>query len=176
MKNLKRISMAIVLLVSIVSYGQHKMNHGGSHDKGDMKMKMMQSNLQFESENVAASYQHYLLIKDALVKSDPNEAQKSAAMLALELKNINNAVAAERAATKLAASTDLDIQRRSFASLSDAMIPMVKDNIISGRIYKDFCPMAMDGGAFWLSSDKDISNPYYGNKMLRCGSVEEIIE
>ena len=41
-----------------------------------------------------------------------------------------------------------------------------------GEVYLEYCPMAK---ASWLSSEKEISNPYLGNKMLKCGSVKETI-
>jgi hypothetical protein len=30
--------------------------------------------------------------------------------------------------------------------------------------------------ANWLSDQKEIANPYYGNSMLTCGSVKETLE
>jgi len=34
--------------------------------------------------------------------------------------------------------------------------------------------MAGDGkGAIWISETKEIKNPYYGKKMLSCGSMKE---
>ena len=33
-----------------------------------------------------------------------------------------------------------------------------------------------DEGAFWLSTEEEILNPYYGASMLRCGEVVEEIE
>jgi hypothetical protein len=37
--------------------------------------------------------------------------------------------------------------------------------------------MAQDGkGAMWLSESKEIKNPYFGDKMMECGSVEEEIQ
>jgi hypothetical protein len=33
-----------------------------------------------------------------------------------------------------------------------------------------------DKGAMWLSENKEIKNPYYGEKMMECGTVEEVIE
>jgi len=53
---------------------------------------------------------------------------------------------------------------------------LVKGKLSSGNIYKDFCPMALDGGAYWLSSEKNILNPYYGDKMLKCGTVKEVLQ
>ena len=36
--------------------------------------------------------------------------------------------------------------------------------------------MANEGkGAFWLSQDEEINNPYYGAMMLRCGETIERI-
>jgi hypothetical protein len=36
--------------------------------------------------------------------------------------------------------------------------------------------MAKDGkGAMWLSETKEIKNPYFGDKMMECGEVNEII-
>jgi hypothetical protein len=31
-------------------------------------------------------------------------------------------------------------------------------------------------GAFWLSNEKEIKNPYFGSMMLKCGSVKETIQ
>jgi Cu(I)/Ag(I) efflux system membrane fusion protein len=32
-----------------------------------------------------------------------------------------------------------------------------------------------DKGAYWLSDKEAIRNPYFGDKMLTCGSVEETL-
>jgi hypothetical protein len=46
-----------------------------------------------------------------------------------------------------------------------------------GSVYVAYCPMANNNeGANWLSNDKEIKNPYFGDKMLRCGSVMETIQ
>ncbi len=40
-----------------------------------------------------------------------------------------------------------------------------------------FCPMVDNNkGAYWLSLSETIYNPYFGSKMLKCGSVKTIIE
>ena len=44
-------------------------------------------------------------------------------------------------------------------------------------MYKQFCPMAFEGkGGYWVSTSEDIKNPYYGDKMLTCGKVVEVIQ
>jgi hypothetical protein len=51
-----------------------------------------------------------------------------------------------------------------------------KTKLGTGVIYKQFCPMAFDNkGAYWLSSNEEIMNPYFGDKMLHCGKVEETV-
>ena len=48
---------------------------------------------------------------------------------------------------------------------------------IGKKVFQQFCPMAnSDKGAIWLSSNEIIMNPYFGAKMLKCGTVEKIIE
>ena len=49
--------------------------------------------------------------------------------------------------------------------------------VSSKKVYRDFCPMADNNkGAFWLSLEEEIRNPYYGEAMLKCGEVRETIE
>lgn len=45
------------------------------------------------------------------------------------------------------------------------------------ELYVEYCPMAFDNkGAVWVSSTKEVRNPYFGEKMLNCGEVKEIIK
>ena len=38
------------------------------------------------------------------------------------------------------------------------------------------CPMAFDNqGATWLQNTNLLANPYFGEMMLRCGSVDAVI-
>jgi len=54
---------------------------------------------------------------------------------------------------------------------------MVKSfKITDTAVYYDYCPMAFDNkGGFWLSEQKAIANPYFGKKMMTCGSVKETL-
>ena len=37
--------------------------------------------------------------------------------------------------------------------------------------------MAFEGkGDYWYSTSEEIRNPYFGDKMLKCGRVDETIE
>ena len=33
-----------------------------------------------------------------------------------------------------------------------------------------------DNGAYWLSKEEKVINPYFGDAMLKCGSVKQVIE
>lgn len=67
-------------------------------------------------------------------------------------------------------------QREHFEMLSKDIYDLVKAFGSGQVLYKDFCAMYNDKkGAMWLSETKTIKNPYYGKKMLTCGSVQEEI-
>jgi hypothetical protein len=134
-------------------------------------------NPQFKDENSKAVYQHYIHLKTALVKSDVKEAKAGAAALQTALSASGNQKGAGLAA-KIAASSDLAAQRNQFDQLTAEVEGLIKKSgLKSGKIYKQYCPMAKDGnGAYWLASESEINNPYYGDDMLKCGEVKEEIK
>lgn len=134
-------------------------------------------NPQFKDEKLKNVYQHYIHLKTALVKADAKEAQAGAASLATALTNAGNKKGAELA-SKIAASTDVKAQRNNFDALTAEVEGVIRTaGLKSGKIYKQYCPMAKDGdGAYWLASESEIKNPYYGDEMLNCGEVKEVIK
>src|SRR5690606_11622463 len=74
-------------------------------------------------------------------------------------------------------SKTLDEQRKNFALISNELIEIAKTfNIDQKNMYVDYCPMAFDDqGALWLSEFEEIKNPYFGDAMLKCGEVREVI-
>ena len=132
----------------------------------------------------------YLSVKDALVATDGDKAQAAAVTLISALKNTKapGLSAANRKALSVAKTqaiaisktTDVDTQREAFEQLSNSMIILTKATKTAKQkaapTYVQFCPMAANGkGASWLSDKKEVRNPYYGDKMLKCGSVKEEI-
>lgn len=69
-------------------------------------------------------------------------------------------------------------QRIAFSTLSSAMYGLLKNVALKNTvIYQEHCPMAMEEkGAYWLSDDSDIKNPYFGKKMIECGEVTDVIK
>jgi hypothetical protein len=125
--------------------------------------------------DTAKAYNAYLKVKDDLVKTDGKAAKTSSASLAAELGNIKGCTEAADLATKMAATDDVTSQRTLFLQLSQDIIPLVKGMKEKvAPIYVAYCPMAGDGkGGYWLSAQKEIRNPYYGDEMMECGEVKE---
>lgn len=147
------------------------------HDHGSAASSTEKSTMKFKEAQAGTAYGHYAKLKDALVASDAEEAKKHALELQQALKDAPGLASVAEEAGKVAAAADLEAQRLAFSSLSNAMAAWVKSGLLSeGTLYLEFCPMAnKNTGAFWLSNDKEIRNPYFGNKMLKCGSVKEVI-
>jgi hypothetical protein len=143
-----KMMMLILVLGSWGAFAQH--DHPGHDQK-----KTDQTMVMFKDPKLGKAYEHYIHVKNSLVAS----------------------AASIEAATKLANTSDLDEQRKLFSTLSNEMATLVKDGKLSmGMLYLEYCPMANNNsGAYWLSNEKEIKNPYFGDKMLKCGSVKEMI-
>lgn len=135
----------------------------------------------------------YFALKDALVKGDSAAAARQARALKTAFEKtemslfsgpahdhwMNHSRTAAESLKKLADTKDVDEARRHFKPLSGQMVALAKAFGPFGgeTIYVQHCPMADDNaGADWLSLDREIRNPYFGNKMLKCGSVTETIQ
>lgn len=68
----------------------------------------------------------------------------------------------------------IDHQREHFEDLSKDITDLITLLGTDKVVYQDFCPMVnKNKGAYWLSETKEITNPYFGSKMMKCGSVEK---
>jgi len=121
----------------------------------------------------------YLKTKNALVASNPTDAATFAKQIAENLSDTANALAraVKAEALKVTATNDLKLQREYFQALSRHAHALAKSGASQGvELYWQYCPMAANGeGAHWLSTSESIRNPYFGNKMLKCGSVKEAL-
>lgn len=127
-----------------------------------------------ETEQV---YNYYLKLKDDLVSSDSVAARQAGKELASALSKIQGCENTSALATKIASTDDLKDQRSQFTALSSDIIALIKHTeISSGKLYVQHCPMANESeGAYWISAEAEVRNPYYGDEMLECGSVKETI-
>lgn len=77
-------------------------------------------------------------------------------------------------ANTLLKKDDVEAQRKQFGFLSQALINALTAFGVEGTYYVQHCPMAFDNaGANWLSNEEQIRNPYFGELMLKCGSVTD---
>ena len=137
-----------------------------------------------------AVFDSYFSVKDALVKTDAATSSAKAnelvkAIKAVEMTKLSTEehtvwmkVMKELTANteKITTSKDVAKQRETFALLSKNMYELAKVSKQEIPVYYQHCPMYNNGkGANWLSKEEAVKNPYYGSKMLTCGSVQETI-
>ncbi|WP_027392775.1 efflux RND transporter periplasmic adaptor subunit [Aquimarina latercula] len=168
--------------------GKNSMMNQGK--KEDAMMPMSEMKMDF-SENFQKQFKKalkpYLQIKDALVASDANQVSAFAKATSVSLKSadIKSLGSMEQSHIKksiemldaIATNDDLENQRDHFVILNENMVPIAMSiNGTDEMLYVQKCPMANNNkGAVWLSAEKDIKNPYYGEQMLTCGStIDEI--
>ena len=140
-------------------------------------------------KQLTAFVQSYLPIKDALVKTDADATQKTISPAKASLAKVDMKLLEGKAhdiwmellrpmqssLDKITQTSDVEEQRKHFETLSDNLIEAVEYfGVVENTIYRQYCPMAFkDQGAYWLSSEKEIRNPYFGDMMLTCGEVRE---
>jgi len=152
----------ILLLIITLSFQACK------GDKGSNKVRMKTT----QSKEV---FKAYLSLRNALIDSDAMKAQESANELVEAYNKEENDIVL--LAVTISEVADLEEQRTLFYQLSERMEGFISDNLKSGKVYKQYCPLAFVGdGAFWFSLSEEIRNPYYGHDMLHCGSIQKTIE
>lgn len=167
-----KMMMLCLTLISWGAFAQH--DHAGMHDKKNTdKEKMSENMIMFKDAKLETAYKNYIVLKDALVSSNKDEAKNAAIQLQKSMEGVADGKMVADEAGKLASAGSLDEQRKAFSDVSNMMAMLLKGGKLSmGMIYVEYCPMAK---ASWLSNEKEIKNPYYGDQMLNCGSVKEMI-
>ncbi|KAI9549722.1 putative cation efflux system protein CusB-like [Daphnia sinensis] len=131
----------------------------------------------------------YFQVKNGLVKDNFPDAQKSLALIDQSLSKVNMSLVKDQAhdkwmeilkgikdtRSKMGSAKEIEEARKHFSMLSFHILEMTETFGINKEVvYKDYCPMAFgDQGAYWLSEQKDITNPYFGAAMLNCGEVKQ---
>lgn len=131
----------------------------------------------------------YLQLKDALVKDDEIATDKSAELLAESVVAVNpthlngkgleawqnHKTLYEAKLKEMRHSKGLENKRPYFSHISEIMYCMIKSfGLKQGDLFAVFCPTTFDGkGAYWISGDKEIRNPYSGKRTPTCGEIKE---
>ncbi len=143
-------------------------------------------------EQLKMVFNDYIKLKDALVKDDLNGVTKEAKNILSSLTNVDmKLLKDEKAHTdwmalekeikssvgSISKIADIKEQRSHFKHLSIHLTSAIETFGINEKVYSQFCPMAdNDSGAYWLSKEEKVLNPYFGDAMLKCGSVKQVIE
>ncbi|GAA4429416.1 DUF3347 domain-containing protein [Pontibacter saemangeumensis] len=133
------------------------------------------------TEGEPAFVKAYMDIKNALVNDNYEQVKQAASDLqeGLESSKLSEGQRSQlmESAGQLAEAQDIMAQRQAFAQLSRQLYQAMKDMKVTDKpLYWQHCPMALDGqGANWLSFEEQVRNPFMGQKMPGCGSVEETI-
>jgi len=198
---MKKTLLLIIVLVVIVLLVR-PFFCSGDDKKADKKEDVKQQPLSI-TENSNAFNQSftqllnsYYSLKDALVASDTAKASSAAHAVAKaadslkvnEIKGDSTGVIKETAKTftgtlsssaqALMAEKNINDKRKEFETIADAMWSLTRTVKYDGaKAYWEYCPMAFDKkGAYWMSNEREIKNPYFGNEMLNCGSVEDSLD
>ena len=123
----------------------------------------------------------YLKLKDELVRSDAKTSSALAKEMLVLLSDKKYAFSRTNLKAPLESlqkTEDIEVQRELFRLISNEMIQWASSTqSVSSKLYVQFCPMANNNkGAKWLSTEEQIRNPFYGDAMLTCGSVVDILE
>lgn len=170
-------------------------NHIGIQETENSKKNITSDRIQVSKKfqkQLNNVFKSYLLVKNALVNDNHLTAKKSANELLKALQKVNMKLLTtanshnlwmqllkdiNASAKAISNANDIRTQRTKFIYLSSNFTKSIQSFGINQKVYQQFCPMVnSDKGAFWLSAEEEIMNPYFGDSMLKCGSVEEIIE
>jgi len=151
----------------------------------------IQVSIDFQNQ-LKAVFSDYIKLKDALVKDDSNKVIVESKRLLGNLSKVdmkllvdkeahNHWMPLEKAITASANSisitSDIAVQRNHFKHLSSHLIKTLQIFGVNEKVFVEFCPMADNNkGAYWLSQEEKVINPYFGNAMLTCGEVKQVIE
>jgi len=170
---------------------------GGSDKKAELQKEepvapLKSKNSEALNQSFAKLLTSYYDVKDALVVSDTIKANTAAASLLVNADSLlvseivdssgllkttatNFAATISGSAKGLMGEKDLEAKRKEFQMISEAMYDLTRTiRYDQQKIYHQYCPMAFDNtGAYWLSKEEQIKNPYFGSKMPSCGETRD---
>ncbi|WP_194768116.1 efflux RND transporter periplasmic adaptor subunit [Tamlana sp. I1] len=169
--------------------GMEKNNSSTENERSGINKRVTVSE-KFQ-EQLKAVFNDYIKLKDALVKDDSEGSSKTASSLLSSLSRVDMKLLKGEAhnhwmslmkeikpsATSISKTSDINEQRNHFKHLTTQLITAVQLFGVNEKVYVEFCPMAdNNNGAYWLSREKKVVNPYFGSAMITCGEVKQVIE
>ena len=165
--------------------------HLGMEMSSTTKNERLKVSVKFQKQ-LKMVFNNYIKLKDALVKDDADdviiEAKNTLSSLTkVDMKLLKDEKAhtdwmvlnkeIESSVSSISEETNIKAQRSHFKRLSMHLISTIETFGIDEKVYSQYCPMAdNNNGAYWLSEQEKVINPYFGEAMLTCGEVKQVIE
>nr|WP_321226550.1 efflux RND transporter periplasmic adaptor subunit [uncultured Psychroserpens sp.] len=162
-----------------------------NNEKLSNKNERIKVSKEFQNQ-LKVVFNDYIKLKDALVKDDLNNVIVESKQVLTDLSKIDMKLLTDKeahmhwmsiekeirtVATSISNTSKIKEQRNHFKHLSSYLTNAIEVFGINEKVYHQFCPMAdNNNGAYWLSTEKKVINPYFGEAMLTCGEVKQIIE
>ena len=168
----------------------HEGHLGMQSEKAEIKIDRIEVPKDFQNQ-LKNVYNSYIDLKNALVKEEPKNAINASKSLLKNLSNMDMNLLKGDAhnhwmdlkkeiksfAMSISKSSSITEQRGYFKELSSKLIQAVQSFGVNEKVYVEYCPMADNNkGAYWLSKEEKVINPYFGSAMLTCGEVKQVID
>jgi len=185
----------IVLLIGFLSFRLLMKNNKQEREPKKDPLAIS-ANTDVFNTSFSETLEAYYSLKDAFVKSDTVSVNKASLLLAEKADSLKiNEIKGDTTGTiketarfyagsisasvkTITAEKDLEAKRREFDAITDAVWSLTRTVRFSGgKIFYQHCPMAFNNkGAYWLSSSREILNPYFGDAMLHCGEIADSVD
>ncbi len=194
---MRRPIILLLTLLALGSGGYFLFCNKAQEDRGpkDQPLKISDNTGSF-NQSFDKLLTSYFLIKDALFAGDTLKANSAAATLivaadSLKTEEIKGDTSGALKATAqdfagtisgwgkgLIGEKGIEAKRKEFEMISDALWSLTRTVKYSGqKLFYQYCPMAFDNkGAYWMSNQREIKNPYFGEIMPVCGSLEDSVD
>lgn len=194
---MKKVVLLVVILVvaGVAAWLLFFKKKAGPAEEKQKPLTIQENSGSF-NQSYASLLDAYYQVKDALVASDTAKASAAGRQLATaadslkvseiqgdssgKLKEVAKVFAGtiSGSAQGLAGEQGIDGKRKEFEMIADAIWNLTRAVRYGGqKVYWQYCPMAFNNkGAYWLSNERDIKNPYFGAQMLECGSTEDSLD
>ncbi|MEX0724530.1 MAG: DUF3347 domain-containing protein [Gracilimonas sp.] len=174
------ITLTLFSLISLTAMAQH----------GDHENHQKEEQVQHQHTNhLEVLIGHYMGAKNALVQDEFESAKESLKAFAEEVHNSGEMNEHEEhankhadhhskmaaAVTEASEAEDIKALRTALKKISVELITAVQNQGYDDTLYKQYCPM-YEGGSSWLSTEKKVQNPFFGQAMHSCGDSSEIID
>ncbi|MAL23025.1 MAG: efflux transporter periplasmic adaptor subunit [Xanthomarina sp.] len=176
---------------TMTGHQEHSGDHASNTDSKQVNIhERMEVSGDFQAQ-LSLVFNDYIALKDALVKEDSKRAVTASNNFLSHLSEIDMELLKGEAhkqwmalendlrtsAVSISKASSIPSQRDFFKQLSAKLTKALEVFGINETAYLQFCPMADNNqGAYWLSKEKKVINPYFGEAMLTCGEVKQVID